>query len=262
MKEAPYISDAANCLIPTGLAEMDSISLMDRIETKYVVSLNMIPAIIGKLNGAYKILEINQTRVFDYHNVYLDTPEFHFFQQHVTGKYERYKVRFRKYVDTGTTFLEIKTKNNKQRTKKVRIESQLTEFNTLSFDANMFISERLKGRYPELNPVLINRFRRFTLAGLDSNERITVDYDLRYSDDTGSMARFPYIAVIEVKRDGRKVFSPVSRVIKDNRIHPCGFSKYCMGAAAMKDLAHKNNLKAKFLLLNRIENEYFRSIYA
>lgn len=58
MNEAPYISDAANCLIPTGLAEMDSISLMDRIETKYVVSLNMIPAIIGKLNGAYKILEI------------------------------------------------------------------------------------------------------------------------------------------------------------------------------------------------------------
>jgi hypothetical protein len=262
MTETLNISEVVSLLKPAGLEEMDSISLMDRIETKYVVSLNRLPSILNRLNGNYNILEINGTRDFDYHNVYLDTSDLRLFQQHVTGRAVRYKVRFRKYVNTGNTYLEIKRKNNNGRTKKWRVESQLTESNSLPYEADLFINQHLNGRYNDLNPVLINRFQRLTLAGFNSCERITVDYDIRYSDEAGRLARFPYIAIIEVKRDGKKSVSPITEILKEGKIKPFGFSKYCMGTAAMKDIRHKNNLKAKFLTLNKLENEYFRSIYA
>ncbi len=253
------ISAGLSSFIPTGLNEMESIRLMDRIDTKYIVSVNMLPELLKTSDNHYRILEIHAERDFRYHNVYLDSPDYYFFNQHVTGKLNRYKIRFRKYVNTGTTFLEIKKKNNKNRTIKWRIENNLTEDNSLSFEAQMFIGEHVHLGNQEIGPVLINSFRRFTLAGYESNERITIDYDLRFSDNNESMARFPYLAIIEVKRDAAGGRSVISDILKAGHIHPVGFSKYCMGTATLKDLPHKNVLKSKFLILNKIENEYFRN---
>ncbi len=247
---------------PTGLDEMDNIRLMDRFETKYLLTVSRLPEILEKAGDRYKVLEINEQRDFEYHNVYLDTPDYSFFNEHVTGKLERYKVRFRRYVNTGSTFLEIKRRSNKNRTKKWRISSQLSNENNYDIEATKFIDAHLSFRYPALRPVLINRFRRFTLAGYETDERITIDYDLRFSDAAGSFARFPYLSIIEVKRDGFKNGSLISEILKERRIHSAGFSKYCIGAAAMKELPHKNNLKSKFLILNKIEDEYFRNVYA
>lgn len=262
MSVTPNISEALSQLNPSGLMELDSIRLMDRIETKYVVSISRLPSILNRLNGNYNILEINGTREFDYHNIYLDTPDLLLFRQHVTGRANRYKVRYRRYVNTGNTFLEIKRKNNKGRTKKWRIENQPDESDILSEDADIFLKQHIRENLTGLKPVLINNFSRIALGSLETMERITIDYDLKYSDRGGSIARFPYIAVIEVKKSGAKSFSPFDIVLKDNRMYPCGFSKYCMGTAALKDIRHRNKLKEKFLLINKIENEYFRNIYA
>jgi hypothetical protein len=253
------LTSSVSSFIPTSLNEMEKISLMDRLDTKYVIPVNKLPDLLKRTNGQYKILEIDKARDFQYHNVYLDSPDYYFFNQHVTGKLNRHKVRFRKYVSTGTTFLEIKLRNNKNRTVKWRIESTLTEYNGLSYDAQMFIGGHVSLNSLEIEPVLVNCFRRLTLAGYESNERITVDYDLRFSDNNGSMARFPYLAIIEVKRDAKGGRSIISDILKSEHIYPSGFSKYCMGTATLKDLPHKNTLKSKFIKLNKIENEYFRN---
>jgi hypothetical protein len=256
------LPDAVNSFNPTCLNDMETVRLMDRIDTKFVVSVSSLPEILRRADGKYKVLEINNERDFEYHNVYLDTSDYCFFYQHVTGKLNRHKIRFRKYINTGSTFLEIKKRSNKNRTVKWRIQSQLSTENNLSNEAYCFISDHLQHNCIELKPVLVNRFRRFTLVNYDSNERITFDYDLRFSDTEGSLARLPYLSIIEVKRDGLRNRSQVCEILKESGVHPTGFSKYCMGAAVMKDLPHKNNLKSKFLLINKIENEYFRSIYA
>ena len=50
--------------------------------------------------------------------------------------------------------------------------------------------------------------------------------------------------IVELKRDGL-VFSPVLEMLRQLRIHPHGFSKYCMGAAMTNDSLPVNRFKKK-----------------
>ena len=121
----PEIQNILNSFGPISLEEMDSIRLMNRMDTKYVFSAGLLPLILDTLTASYKILEIEQKRDLLYHSRYLDTEEMLFYLQHVTGKLARHKIRFRKYESTGTTFLEIKRKTNKNRTVKWRIRDTI-----------------------------------------------------------------------------------------------------------------------------------------
>jgi hypothetical protein len=256
------IPEILHSLKPTGLEEMESVRLMDRIDTKYVLSINKLPDLLQRINGEYRILEIADDRIFTYHNTYLDTIEYLFFNQHLTGKLERNKVRFRKYESSNLTYLEVKKRTNKNRTIKWRIESQLNHDNSFNDEALKFINEYLPQKYLILRPVLLNRFRRFTLAGYESNERITFDSDLTYFDNEVRFARFPNLLIIEVKKDGARCKSTISDLLKRNEIKPTGFSKYCIGTGVLKDLPRKNILKPKFLMINKIENEHYSSNYS
>lgn len=243
---------------PICLEEMENVRLMDRTDTKYVFSVKRLPEILNRMDGMYKALEINNKRISSYSTTYLDTSDFLFFNQHVTGKLERNKVRYRKYVNTGKTYLEVKKKTNKNRTIKWRIESSLTSDNKCDGRAYDFVNEYVNQKPLILKPVLINNFKRITLVGSKIDERITIDYDLSFSDTNGNLASIPFIAIIELKRQDFSDTSPVATILKDYLIHPTGFSKYCVGAAIFYDLPRKNILKQKRLLLNKIENEYNR----
>ena len=52
------------------------------------------------------------------------------------------------------------------------------------------------------------------------------------------------LVIVELKRDGL-VFSPVLEMLRQLRIHPHGFSKYCMGAAMTNDSLPVNRFKKK-----------------
>ena len=97
------IKEVLDSLVPIGLEEMDSVRLMDRVDTKYVMSVQRIPDLLRSMNGGYMALEINKNRFFSYLTTYLDTDDYLFFNQHVTGKLERNKVRYRKYETNGIT---------------------------------------------------------------------------------------------------------------------------------------------------------------
>ncbi|MCE5348226.1 MAG: polyphosphate polymerase domain-containing protein [Bacteroidales bacterium] len=243
---------------PICLEEMDNVRLMNRTDTKYVLSVKRLPEILNRMDGMYKALMINSNRIFSYATTYLDTSDFLFFNQHVTGKLERNKVRYRKYENTGTTYLEVKKKTNKNRTIKWRIENNLTSGNGCDERAYSFINEYIPQKPLVLKPVLKSNFKRITFVGPEIAERITIDYDLSFSDTNGNMAKYPFIAVVELKRQGFSYSSPVASILKDYLIHPTGFSKYCVGAAIFYDLPRKNILKQKQLLLNKIEDEYNR----
>jgi hypothetical protein len=259
---AEKLNECLFSLLSTGLDEMESVRFMDRTDTKYVLSVRKLPEIIHRIDGNYKVLEIKNERVFIYHNTYLDTNDYFFFNQHVTGKLERNKVRFRKYENSNLTFLEVKKRTKKNRTIKWRIESQLTPDNHCSDEAVKFINNDLPQKDLTLNPVLLNRFRRFTLAGFESNERITFDFDLKFADNSGGFARFPNILIIKIKRDGLRGRSVMSELLKELNIKPTGFSKYCIGTAILRDIPRKNILKPKFLMINKIENEHYRPTHS
>ena len=255
----PEINDVLNSFRTVGLEAMDTTRLMNRIDTKYVLSIRKLPELLIRMDGAYRVLEINNNRLFSYFTTYLDTNDFLFFNQHVTGKLERNKVRYRKYETTGITYLEVKRRTNKDRTIKWRIEHNLTPGSECDEKARDFIKEYVPQKPLLLKPVLINSFKRITLVGSEINERITIDQDLSYSDTTGNQVRFPSVAIIEHKRERFTSGSPVGEILKECFIHPTGFSKYCFGTAIMHDIPRKNMLKPKLLLINKIENEFNNS---
>jgi hypothetical protein len=254
---AREIANIVNSLDPVGLDEIDTVRLMNRIDTKFIFSTAKLRGILERINCHYKILEINEVRVFSYLTRYLDTSEYLFFNQHVTGKPERHKVRFRTYETTGTTFLEVKKRTNRNRTIKWRMENDLRSDNNCDDMANRFIKEYIPGEDLVLRPVLTNYFKRITLVEAGFNERVTIDYDLLFSDICGNQAGYPYVAIIELKRNGLVNHSPLASIMKNFSLHPAGFSKYCFGASVLYDIPRKNILKKKQSLINKIENEYY-----
>jgi len=240
---------------PVGLDEICNLKLMDRVDKKYLFPVSLLHEFLPQLSLDYKILKIGCNRVSLYKTVYIDTPGMFFFNQHVTGKLERYKVRYRKYETTGTTFLEVKRKDNKGRTIKWRIEKEFME-NGLDNESELFVKEFVPHSTEGLIPVLSNSFYRIMLLGFETGERISIDFDLSFSDPSLNSVSLPFLAIAEVKRERGKGESPISTMFKDNLVRPSGFSKYCVGNAILHNIPKRGIVKPKLLTLKRIENEY------
>ena len=243
------------------LGEMERVNLMDRVDTKYLLPANRVPDLLMMMQGRYRVLEINGSRISSYETVYMDTNDYFFFNQHVTGRTGRIKVRFRNYKSTGITFLEIKKKTKKNRTVKWRIENSLSD-SICNDKAIEFINSHVQLSSEVLKPVLTNSFERMTFVGFNTPERITIDLNLSFSSTDGNSIGLPLIAIVELKSEGLVSRSPFSRLIKQLSSYPAGFSKYCIGCAMLYNLPLRNALKPNLLLLNRIENEYNGSISA
>ena len=105
---------------PISLKEMDGVELMNRTDTKFVVSLDQLLSILEEVKNTYRILEVNNVRFSHYETLYYDTDEFLFYTRHHNGKKNRWKIRKRSYVDSHLNFLELKFKTNRGRTQKQR----------------------------------------------------------------------------------------------------------------------------------------------
>ena len=102
------------------LSEMDNVKLMNRTDTKFAFSANYLPEILSRMRNFYKVLEIDNERVHSYRSLYYDTDDRKFYLDHHNQRVNRNKVRFREYVGSKLTYLEIKHKNNKGKTIKKR----------------------------------------------------------------------------------------------------------------------------------------------
>ncbi|OFY67960.1 MAG: hypothetical protein A2V64_11655 [Bacteroidetes bacterium RBG_13_43_22] len=262
MTQLTPISEALTSFSHISLDEMDNVRLMNRTDTKYVVSVNRLPGLLAKMNGDYRILEINGNRVFSYLTTYLDTGDYLFFNHHITGKLSRNKVRFRRYEATGITFLEVKKRTNKNRTVKWRIENNLPSDGIFDAAACEFINRHVPQRPLVLQPVLTNTFRRITFVGAEVKERITLDYNISFTNPEGRNAALQKIAVVEVKKDMFTDRSFITAILKESAVYPTGFSKYCIGSAVLNEHLRKNILKPKLLMINKLEYEYDRLVLA
>lgn len=241
------------------LDEIAHLGLMNRTDTKFLLPVNLVPDLLTKMIGYYRVLEIGDRRILDYTTIYYDTEDFLFFRQHVTGKPDRIKIRYRKYESTGTTFLEVKMKKRNNRTVKRRIENCP---GNNGFDANAtdFLIKHLVFDPNILKKVLTCSFSRITLAGIGNPERITIDLSLNYKANSDAKTEYPWLAVAEWKRDYQNNRSPFPELLREFSLHPTAFSKYCVGIASFYDQPKKNLLKPVFLLLKKIENEYSHSV--
>ncbi|PQJ76306.1 polyphosphate polymerase domain-containing protein [Polaribacter glomeratus] len=231
------------------LNEMNSVALMKRTDTKFIVNISYLTSILKELQKSYRVLEIKDKRIMDYMSLYLDTPEFKFYHDHHNGIVNRTKIRQRKYVDSNLTFLEIKQKNGKGETKKSRIK--LKDFEAdLSTSSKDFIFKITRQNF-ELKPSLWNRFNRITLVNLEDKERATIDLKLTYSSDNTEKS-YENLVVIEVKQSKFDRTATIVKVLKKFNYLPYSISKYCIGVTHIYPNLKQNLFKNKLLKINKI----------
>ncbi len=234
--------------VPVGLTDLEQVSLLDRMDTKYVFTRSQLQGFLDMVKDHYFVLEIDGNRMFRYESLYFDTADFELYNHHFCGKLNRYKVRFRKYVESDLSYFEIKHKNNKGRTIKSRMP--------LSGDFNIegktrdFLSEKSPLRPDDLKARIWVNYIRITLVSRDYKERLTLDLDLTFKSGTESKS-IDNLVIAEVKQ-GKAGQSVFTRVMKDHHIRKGSISKYCFGVASMFNDIRINNFKSQLLYLNRI----------
>lgn len=243
------LKDTVNKFAPISLDEMNSVALMKRTDTKYVINISDLPKVLNKLLDTYRVLEIKGRRIMNYSSLYLDTNDFKFYLDHHNGRVNRTKIRQRKYVDSDLTFLEIKKKNGKGETNKFRI--QIDDFETELSDASKeFISEVTDQNY-NLQTSLWNSFNRITLVNLKDNERATIDLNLTYTINDREK-KYSNIVIVELKQSRFDRKSTVVKALKNVGHNPYSMSKYCIGVVNLYRNLKYNTFKPKLLRINKI----------
>jgi hypothetical protein len=238
---------------PISIQEMDSVRLMNRTDTKFLVSRLELDELLHGLSDRYRVLEVEGVRLNRYRTLYFDTADFLCYRQHHSGKRNRFKVRKREYVESRLSFLEYKEKTNKGRTIKSRIKlGSIAEL--IDEKENAFIDERTH-EHREYEPKLWNNFGRITLVDITAGERLTIDTDItfQYGDRNAGV---PELVIIEVKRDEQSGVSEVLRQLKHQLVRPESMSKYCLGVALLYPEMKSNNFKQKLLKIEKIKLAY------
>ena len=234
---------------PISLDEMDSVKLQKRVDTKYVFSSALLPALLQAMLPDYRLLHVQGTAGTAYRTLYLDTTDHRHFQDHHNTRTFRNKVRYREYIGSQLTYLEVKRKTGAGRTDKVRMRVPgIPEMP--SADQVRFIHEAT-GRREELRPALWNHFTRFTFVNRRAPERLTMDLDLTFSDPAKHRS-LGDIVVAELKQERADRDSPFVRLMKSHGIRPSSMSKYCVGMLMLGRPVKHNAFKELMLRLERL----------
>lgn len=254
-QDYPELQRLLDQLPPITLEEMSSIRLMNRTDTKFVTTLPVLEKLLALCQGSYYAQVNCGHQISPYRTVYWDDEQHSMYHRHQAGHKPRTKVRARTYVDSDISFLEIKRKDNHGKTKKKRISVPSIE-SVMEGEGEEFLKERTDFYFvqPEAGRTAIkarlqNQFQRITLVNKGHTERLTIDFGLCFHNfDSGVDHTLPRTVIIELKRDGRQP-SPILPLLRELRIKPAGFSKYCIGTALTNPDVRLNNFKLRLINL-------------
>lgn len=244
----------------TGLASVtlqelnQTAALQTRVDRKYLISRSDVDELIDELTSsadcgpAVRVLEINERKQFGYWSTYFDTDQLSSFLDAARRRHYRFKVRVRTYLDTGATYLEVKTRSRRGQTVKTRIPTSTTSHESLGSDDQRFVvttlTEELGGRHrtadgqrelqsmvSNLQPTLTTEYQRTTLLAND-NSRVTLDHGLTVTLPDGTSRQLVDHVVVETK-SGHKP-SPTDRLLWDHGHRPVKFSKYGTGMVLLR----------------------------
>jgi hypothetical protein len=225
-------------------------SLLNRKESKYLMTTEQCLLLISELSGKYRVFEIDNSRMSRYETIYYDNDAFLTYHQHHNGRSDRYKLRIRHYLSSGESYVEVKHKKNTGVTVKKRIKT----------DESLIVAENeqkmfLKNTFPydinDFHPVLTTEYLRVTLVSNNYTERITLDADLSFKNNNKDKS-CAGLVIGEVKRDKAIRNSDAMSTIKQIGIRESGFSKYCIGVALLYDNLKHNRFKPKLLYASKL----------
>lgn len=235
---------------PVSLSQLDSVQLQNRIDTKYIMNKPQLVELLNGIKNDQYILEIGNQRIFSYQTDYFDTPDFQFYKDHHNGCVNRVKVRTREYVESKLRFYEIKRKLFGTRTDKQRL--RIAEMPELISVENYNLIQYKRLQQKPIEKKLSNSFKRITLTNKKFTERITIDLEIKFSNESNEIS-LPKLVVIEVKQGKTDVFSSTIQMLKKLRIHESSFSKYAIGVSLLEDSVKHNTFKPILLKLKKLE---------
>lgn len=223
--------------------------LITRFDEKYIIPTRLLENILLACRKDYDVLEITGKKLLNYETVYYDTPDLDLYDAHHSGHLNRTKIRIRRYIDTGVSFLETKFKNNKGFTVKSRkmldesIQHPLSELRLSPTRKNEKIHKE------NLSASATVLYRRITLVNKNNPERVTIDTGIEFIHQAEKVKLKDYI-IAEIKKD-RKQQSPFKNNIQHLQLKSGAISKYCLAILHLYDKIKKNRFKPQLHLLNK-----------
>lgn len=246
------IEALVSALPPISLAEMAEVRLMKRTDCKYLTNLPTLMRLLELTRDSYFIQEHEGMRISPYATTYLDDADYHFYHTHQAGHRPRMKVRVRTYLSSDCSFLEIKKKDNHGKTRKQRVPVPSVEAVVDKHIGQEFLQENAGLSLNEISPTVSNCFNRITLVNRNKTERLTIDFDIRFINyETHLEQQMDNIVVIELKREGYAQ-SPILPILRQLRIKPAGFSKYCIGATVTTPDLRVNRFKKRLIGIRKV----------
>lgn len=236
-----------------GLDELNAKAAMQiRVDRKYIVDARLAAQALATLPAPAQVLNINGARDFAYDSVYFDNYDLQSYKLAAYGRRNRFKIRTRTYLDTGDTFLEVKTEGARAVTVKERIPYSIQDRDKLTAEGAAYVQESLGNLLncpvSEFAPVLSTAYRRTTVFLPESennpvNSRMTIDTNLCWTPLSeralAPLSDFelgqPYTAagmvIIETKSSSAP--SVADRHLWQAGIRPAKISKFATGMAAL-----------------------------
>jgi hypothetical protein len=250
--------DAATDILAAPLAGLRQVSLDElvaqaalqtRIDRKYVLRVPEARAVLTLLTErepGVQVLDVDGRRGFAYESVYFDTPDLTSFHLAALRRRRRFKVRTRTYLDSGETWLEVKTRAARGATVKTRVPHPASGRRRLGEGAGFVAATLDAASIPgagdlRLAAGLTTRYRRSTLLLPPTRPgapaaRATLDTDLAWLLDEDAcrprVAAVPGLVVVETKTGSTP--SCLDHLLWRGGHRPQRISKYGTGLAVLR----------------------------
>jgi hypothetical protein len=162
------LATIAGRIAPIGLQELNArAALQTRVDSKYVLDLDRFDALVGMLVEELQILQIDGAQEQTYDTMYFDTVGLGCFRDHLQRRWQTYKLRTRVYVGSGLHVFEVKMRDGRGHTVKVKIDHRDCHPHVIGPAATAFYRESIRDWYgfdvPDtFVPSLRNQYDRIT----------------------------------------------------------------------------------------------------
>lgn len=245
---SPLLEAELATLAPVSAALLASRNLLSRTDSKFLLDHDSLVPLLRELRNDYGAVLAGDTRLARYDTLYFDTPQFGCAVDHGRGRLPRFKVRVRQHVEREVSALEVKTKTPRGSTDKRRRDKPFGDTELSPADL-AWVNAQLPHRQDVLVPAALTAFRRITLVGLTTMERVTIDLSLHLELE-GKVVDLDRVVIVEVKQPRYAARSPVMLALRGHHASRRSFSKYVTAVMLLNPGVRRN----RFLpLLRRLE---------
>jgi hypothetical protein len=205
------------------------------------------------LSPDYQVVLAGGRRCATYETIYFDAAGRQFYHDHRRGRRPRYKVRIRHHIERRLTFLEVKRKDNSERTVKTRLELPFSH-DTFATREQEFVRAHVPMDPVHLAPAVWIAFQRVTLLNGRINERVTIDCNLRVgaAGRSEQLEILPGVAIVEVKQVWHYNGPGAITALRTQGVEQ-SLSKYCVATIHLASV-RANNFKPALRAIDRLLN--------